>query len=107
MTEKIKSNLQKRLEAQGWTHLTNECPATEVKYVPVSSPRVFTGPKGVLMYAFEEFFESRAQNRGRPLTDEELRREFLNRDFKEVCIADAYDIEGKPVPKLRAIYVKR
>jgi hypothetical protein len=41
-----------------------------------------------------------------PKKDEKIRTEYLKKGFKDVKVERAYDIKGKPLVDLRAIYVK-
>ncbi|MBI4146315.1 hypothetical protein HY489_03180 [Candidatus Woesearchaeota archaeon] len=81
----IKPDLQERLEAEGWRLLVNESPSME--FVVGVRNRYWVG-------------------RPSPLSDEELGAKYLHRGFPEVRIEDAYDVNGKPVINLRAVYVR-
>ena len=85
--EKVKSELQKGLEAEGWEFLTNEDTSREYVY----------GDDG----RFNQTYPIR------PKSDTQIRQEYLGRNFKEVRIENSYDIGGNPAPQFRAIYVKR
>ena len=85
--EKVKSELQKGLEAEGWEFLTNEDTSREYVY----------GDDG----RFNQTYPIR------PKSDTQIRQEYLGRNFKEVRIENSYDIEGNPISQFRAIYVKR
>lgn len=80
--EKFKSKLQERLETEGWELLGNDDPW-----------RKRINEKQILLNS----------QKG----DAELKKEFLEKGFKEVMVAEAYDLFGKSLSKLRAIYVKR
>ena len=82
MTEKLKSALQKTLEAEGWRWLNNEDPNS---------------------YMDEECYIHR---RFISESDAELILKYRFRGFDDVLVANAYDISGKPIPSMRAIYVK-
>ena len=88
----IKSDLQTRLEAQGWKFYSNVSPREADVTIP-------EGDAG-----FEFKLEMRLP---KPLTDGEIALQLKERGFKEVMIADAYDIHGNPIEYMRAIYVKR
>ena len=79
---KTKSELQEKLEAEGWRWLTNEDPNN---------------------YMDEEGFIHR---RFISESDEELMLKYRFRGFDEALVANAYDINGKLIPEMRAIYVK-
>lgn len=85
MAEKVKSDLQKRLEAEGWEFLTND-----------NSNRV----GGVVFGSLGSEEHS--------LSDGFLRKKYLDKkSFPDVHVADAYDVHGNPLPTMRAVYVKR
>ncbi|MBU0894211.1 MAG: hypothetical protein KKF48_03680 [Nanoarchaeota archaeon] len=79
---KVKSELQKKLENQGWKFLTNDDP--------------YRGER----HGFNPSFF-------RLKTDLDLEQKYLDGGFKEVYITDAFDINGNPIPSYRAIYVKK
>ena len=87
MVKKKKSELQKKLESQGWEFITNVDPKSDLMGGGDDDP-----------------LSSRSLH---PKSDGELREIYLQRNFKEVKVADAYDIEGNPALDCRAIYVKK
>ena len=92
--EKVKSELQKGLEAEGWEFLTNEDTSREYVY----------GDDG----RFNQTYPIRPKSDTQiPKSDTQIRQEYLGRNFKEVRIENSYDIGGNPAPQFRAIYVKR
>lgn len=92
--EKVKSELQKGLEAEGWEFLTNEDTSREYVY----------GDDG----RFNQTYPIRPKSDTQiPKSDTQIRQEYLGRNFKEVRIENSYDIEGNPISQFRAIYVKR
>lgn len=83
---KIKSDLQHKLEAEGFEFLTNEDLNSD-----------FDDSTGY--YYFRRF----------PKTDLEIRAQYISRKgFSSVFVTyDAYDIEGKSIKGMAAVYVKR
>lgn len=86
--EKVKSDLQKKLESEGWELLYNE--SKNMDHITRGGIEVF-------------------QPRFFPKTDQQIIKEHLERGFKEVRIEDAYNIGGEPINSkyTRAVYVKR
>lgn len=68
----VKSETQKKLEADGWELLNHESLNWNIKH-----------------------------------ESDEKRQEYLKRQFKDVMIAEAHDINGNPIKYLKAVYVKR
>ena len=106
--EKVKSELQKGLEAEGWEFLTNEDTSREYVYgddgrfnqtYPIRPKSDTQIPK-----SDTQIPKSDTQI---PKSDTQIRQEYLGRNFKEVRIENSYDIEGNPISQFRAIYVKR
>ena len=85
--EKKKSELQKKLESQGWELLTNTIPEMDTnlndELMCISTPCIV------------------------PKSDQELKANYLERGFKDVKVDDAYNIHGNCLPGMRSIYVKR
>ncbi|MEK6905301.1 MAG: hypothetical protein AABX24_02770 [Nanoarchaeota archaeon] len=82
---KVKSDLQQRLEAEGFEFLTNE-------------------------YLNSDFDDSTGfyYFRRSPKTDLEIKTEYISRGFSSVLVTyDAYDIKGKTIKGMAAVYVKR
>lgn len=74
-----KSNLQTRLESEGWKLCRN---------IKLWHP------------------DWKAPIRTTPLTDDDITKKFLGAGFKEVRVEKAYDIEGPFIEESRAIYYK-
>jgi len=85
--QKVKSKLQEKLEAQGWTLLENVGPLLG---------------KGILFGGSPVHIPAKCS---RPRRDQELEKKYLKR-FKKVKVTDAYDDEGNLIGSMRAIYVK-
>lgn len=75
----IKSDLQTRLENEGWKLCKN---------LSLSHPNWKAGIRAT------------------PLTDEDITKKFLEAGFKEVRVENAYDIEGPFIEGSRAVYYK-
>ncbi|OGH57063.1 MAG: hypothetical protein A2186_00550 [Candidatus Levybacteria bacterium RIFOXYA1_FULL_41_10] len=75
---KSKSSLQTTLEAEGWEFLTNNDRYNGKYWDPDPKKNDFA-----IISAFKD------------------------RGFKEVKVTDAYDINGRPINYMQAIYVKR
>jgi len=86
--EKKKSELQEKLESQGWELLTNTIPELDDD-MDIETMDIYN-------------IDSK------PRSDEELREDYLGRGiFKEVRVDEAYDIGGNFLEGMRSIYVKR
>lgn len=85
--EKKKSELQKKLESQGWEFLTNTSPDIDAdlndEMMCIHSPRMA------------------------PKSNQELKATYLQRGFRDVQVSEAYDIQGNPLTDMKSIYVKR
>lgn len=80
--KEVKSELQKKLESQGWRFLTNEDPEAE-------------------HYDDEGFY---LEYDSTPEAD--LLMRYIKKGFNKVKVTDAYDIHGNHIPIMRAVYVK-
>ncbi len=92
-----KSDLQTRLEAEGWKFLFN------------TDPRL-NYDTGTTMHRMEDGFTMSVNNfpaeRYTPRSNEQIRERFLKSGFPEVRIEDAYDCDGNPLKGMRAVYVR-
>lgn len=84
--QKVKSNLQKKLESEGWRLLTND--DSEIDWI--SNDEGFSSPIMRLT----------------PKSDGELENTYLERGFEDVKVTKAYDIYGKLLSNYKGIYVK-
>ena len=117
MVDKVKSNLQKRLEHEGWRFLTNT--DLETLREPIGTFGLNDSPKPEPLTVHSdtkisprftkkprEGVEDLAKKYFRKRSDGELRGEYLRQGFEDVLVSDAYDINAHPLLDLRAIYVK-
>ena len=81
-----KLSLQRKLEAEGWTLITNVSPSCETEMHDGDEWEVPFIPYG---YG-------------------EVKKRFLSQipNAKEIKVEEAYDNLGKPLPKMRAIYAR-
>ena len=79
-----KSPLEIALESQGWTYMGN-----------------------VFQYDGASLRGSQHTKRITPITDADIKAEYLKRGFKEVMVADAFDVAASKLPQHRAVYTKR
>ena len=86
-------NLQKRLEQDGWTFLTNM--GLNEDYITQPDPTGKGYPRQVTI------------NRFIPKTDADIRSEFSGMGFKDILIQDAYNIHDEFIDNMRAVYVKK
>lgn len=86
MTEITKSHLEKDMESQGWKRLGNVFPFD---------------------YASLRGGKPTNRNREIPISDQEIKDEFLKRGFKQVMVTDAYDSHAVYLPTHRAVYVQQ
>ena len=84
----IKSPLQESLENEGWKHLKNVDPKMYgLQSLILTGPNTFSRVDAVLIQIFLV--------------------EYCDLGFREVIVKDAYDSDGKPKPRHRAIYLKK
>lgn len=83
-----------RLEQEGWEFLTNENPMSEDLGYEFDNKTGLYSHRG---FGFRHF----------PYTDEELAQKYRTRNFADVLITEAFDINGNFLPTMRAVYVKR
>jgi hypothetical protein len=84
-----KSNLQQRLQQEGWEFVGNVLTTIDRTLIDTGSkinPTTGTFEKQQPLILLEV--------RKRPRTDEEIRQEFLGKGHKQVLVTDAYDNEG-------------
>ncbi len=80
MAERIKSDLQKTLEKEGWTLEENV------------DPQIILEGRG-LSFELDE-------------TDSEVRSVYIEKGFSEVLVTNAYGDLGEILPGYRAVYVR-
>ena len=82
--DRKKSPLEIDLENQGWTYMGNVYPYDDASLRGGQHTRRTT-----------------------PITDKDIKAEFLRGRFKEVMVTTAYDAAASPLPSHRAVYTKK
>ena len=77
-----KSALEVALEKQGWIYMGN-----------------------VFQYDDASLIGGQPTRRTIPISDADIKAEYLKGGFKEVMVTDAYDVVASPLPSHRAVYV--
>ena len=109
----VKSRLQQRLEAEGWKYLTNDdprrilCPRWgERDSLDKSDPERASIDLVHLLWHIPHFTgKAMLEKISSGGFDELLGKDYASSGFKRVLVTNAYDIHGRPIQDMRAVYV--